>query len=138
MRTKIGAIGLFLLLAVAQIDTVEARKPAVDPVQEISIEEYNDVPPEKAKAFDFSQDKKKAQGKKPLVKKQVPVTSIKSLESKDNTFSYLLFFLFALPFAIWFGIRNITKVKNEAIDDNVTELKSKKKSDDDINYPKAG
>ena len=137
MRTRISVIGLFLLGVMAH-NVVEARKPAVDPVQEISIEEYNDVPPEKAKAFDFSQTSKKNITKKALVRKQVPITSIKDLEGQDRSFNFLFLLVFALPLAVWFSVRSITKSKEEDIKDNVTALKSKKDSDDDINYPKAG
>ncbi len=136
MKTRIYALGLFLLIAGVNT-SADARKPAVDPVQEISIEEYNDVPPEKARPFDFSQDSKKSATKKILVKKQVPIKSIKSLEDKNHSFNYLFLFIFFLPFAIWIGIKSTLKSKEENIEDNVTELKTKKDSDDDMNFPKA-
>jgi hypothetical protein len=137
MLLKVSSLAFVIVLTMT-LKNADARKPAVDPVKEISIEEYNDVPPEQAKAYDFSRKSKTLNAaKKPLVRNVVPVKSIDSLEDKSKSLNFLFIFVFATPFLIWFGIRQMVKRNDEDNMDNVTVLKTKKESDDDIDFPKA-
>jgi hypothetical protein len=122
---------------------VEARRPAVEPVMGISIDEYQHVPPEKARGFDFTQKQTKKNNEKVLKQKvsnshpaQLPQVNN---EKDTSAWSWTLIgFLFLLPALIWFSVyRALFKSRTEPeisqnLPDNVTELFKEPKEKKDI------
>jgi len=121
---------------------VMGRSPAVEPVKGLSIEEYDQVPPSKARGFDFSQQKKE-----PITKQLRKISSTSNPNNNNWSASLLVFFLFAIPFIMWFGVMRSLKDGRSSIASEHNELLSiqdyKKDSTDsndhqsDIDIPKA-
>ena len=120
--------------------TAFGRKPAVEPVTGLSIDQYDDVHPSKAKAYDFNTNKTKklapAKGAKKV--KQTSIDQMKDKKSKMNQ-GIVLLMVFLLPVAVWLGLMKGVKDLDQEVPNNVVDLNSKSKSsdDDDIDYPKA-
>lgn len=138
---------LFLIatfLCVFKINSF-ARKPAVEPVLGISIEEYKEVEPKKAKGYDFnrtpSSDNKNVINKntskntntisniqKPQELKPEP--SSMQEHQKDGS-QILLYFLLTLPIlaslVAYFRMSSPSAIENKEEDiDNVVEIDTKK------------
>jgi len=117
-----------------------ARKPAVEPVTGIAIDQYDDVAPSKATPFQFGQKKTKnlAPAKS---RKEVKQTSIKQeSESKSQTNKIIVILMVCLlPIAVWLGLMKGIKDLDQEEPENVITLhpKKDKDDDDDINFPKA-
>lgn len=106
---------LFILLVLAWFVMASGafgRGPAVEPVRGLSIEEYNDVGPEKAKGFNFGE---------------------KSSEKPWGQ-GVLIVLLVALPIATWFGLMKGLKAEKK-LDEKLDE--DKKENIDSENFPKA-
>lgn len=120
--------------------TAFARKPAVEPVTGISIDQYDDVHPSKAKAYDFNlkNTKKLAPAKSAKKVKQTSLEQMKDKKSKVNQ-GIVILLVFLLPVAVWLGLMKGIKDFDQEVPNNVVDLnsKSKSKDDDDIDYPKA-
>ncbi|ATH06970.1 hypothetical protein BIY24_03170 [Halobacteriovorax marinus] len=130
---------LFLFLALITSSMSFARKPAVEPVSGISIEEYNDVPPSKATPFDFTQ--KKEQPSAAVKKNEVKTTTINELDDAKSSTNQIIVILMVclLPIAVWLGLMKGVKDLEEETPNNVVDLESKRGDDDndDMNFPKA-
>lgn len=118
-----------------------ARKPAVEPVSGISIDQYDDVSPEKATPYNFNQEKTKK-----LVpidtKKEVKQRTLNQLEEKTTSTTnqiLVLLMVMTLPIAVWLGLMKGVKDLDQEVPNNVVDLNTKKPSndDDDMNFPKA-
>lgn len=133
-----------------------ARKPAVEPVTGISIDEYKDVPPSQAQGYDWNQGqttktKKVNQVAAPkgdvtkLPEQEITMTSV-----PDLTPAVMLMFMLLLPFGIWFFLlgkletpENEVGFQDEEDLDNTLAFPSKNKrnqnndDDDDFDVPKA-
>ena len=128
---------------------VEARKPAVEPVMGLSIEEYDNVPPEKAQGFNFEQDSKqspKQVKQNQITPNQNPVAPRslvnQSLQSADSDTPAILFYILLslLPFVVWFGLMKSLESNEEEFTAEMYDLEAQRRKreeakDDDI--PKA-
>ena len=146
---------LLILALLALPLTSFARKPAVEPVTGISIDEYKDVPPSQAQGYDWNQESQgKTKGKikfAPAIKGDVtklPQHEIESTSTPDLTPAIILMLMLLLPFGIWFFLLGkleapATEVgfKDHEEEDNTLAFPSNKKSDDedddDFDVPKA-
>ncbi len=139
---------LFLVLSFACLVKINtyARKPAVEPILGVSIEEYKEVSPEKAKGFDFSrnpdselkaEDSKTIKKEEPRVHNQADITSRPQTSLEDTKSKNLLFILLiALPIMASFISYLRFRVNQKDIENNVVDLNTVKKSsqnDDDNN-----
>ncbi|OIQ19803.1 MAG: hypothetical protein BM556_04785 [Bacteriovorax sp. MedPE-SWde] len=123
--------------------TTFARKPAVDPVVGVSIEEYKEVPPEKAKGYDFNR-RPNSEKRAASTKRTHSVEGLKVESATDTSASsgkLIFLFLIFLPI-VASGItfyRLGRKFDGITKDSNVTDInKNKKDSDhDDFDIPKA-
>jgi len=129
---------------------VEARKPAVEPVMGLSIEEYDNVPPEKSQGFNFEQGAEQstkqadqnqiAPAQTPVAPRSLVNQSILSSES-DTPATLFYILLSLLPFVVWFGLmKNLENNDEEEFTAEMYDLeeqrrKRKEAKDDDI--PKA-
>lgn len=131
---------LFLFLTLVTSSMAFARKPAVEPVTGISIDQYDDVAPSKATPFKFGQEKTKNMAPAKS-KKEVKQTSIKdNNESKSQTNKIIVILMVSLlPIAVWLGLMKGIKDLDEEKPENVFTLHPKKgdNDDDDMNFPKA-
>ena len=121
--------------------TVSARKPAVEPILGVSIEEYKEVSPKDAKGYDFSrvpnshadQPKKRIHSQKQLTKGSAVDT--------QKTESWVLLLFILLPIAAS-GI-TFFRLKQPSINEEQPSGLKLVKDDqgdsdhDDIDYPKA-
>ncbi len=130
-----------------------ARKPAVEPVTGISIDEYKEVPPSQAKGFNWNKDESKITTEAVAPKgdtSKLPSRSISETTEPSLKPAFILVLLLILPFGIWFFMNGeldepeseIGFQEDEEIEDNTLAFpKSKKKDDDndddDFNIPKA-
>ncbi|WP_127718096.1 hypothetical protein [Halobacteriovorax sp. HLS] len=118
-----------------------ARKPAVEPVTGISIDQYDDVAPEKATPYNFNQKKTKALT--PVkTKKEVKQKTLNQMQEKTTSTTnqvLVLLMVMVLPIAVWLGLMKGVKDLDHEAPNNVVDLNSKKPSndDDDMNFPKA-
>ena len=143
-------IACFLLLSTLGI--AEARKPAVEPVTGISIQDYKEIPPSQAKGYNFQKGKPQNVAKKGT-SPTITNTTVKTVETKTTKqlsgadapawpVSLFLFVLIALPFGAWFGIMKSLQKENEdqVVPSNTLAFPTKDNStdDDDYNLPKAG
>ncbi|MBK24365.1 MAG: hypothetical protein CME70_10245 [Halobacteriovorax sp.] len=138
--------------------TAFARKPAVEPVTGISIDDYKEVPPEQAKGFDWNNENKNLRveaNSKPAIKVDVtklPEQEIMTVSTPDLTPAIILMMMLALPFGIWFFLLGKLDApvnekgfeEEEDYLDNTLAFPSKKiksekddNDDDDFNIPKA-
>ena len=109
------------------IYNVHARKPAVEPIQGISIEEYKKVDPKKVQGFNFDEPSKIEGAAKGLPEApEIPITS-------------LIGVLLLLHAGAWYFVMKKSKQSYVESDspDNVVSIK-KPEPEDDIDYPKAG
>jgi hypothetical protein len=148
-------VGLFMTLICLSSGVAHARKPAVLPVTSISIDQYNDVPPSKAKGYDWNNNKnavKTITTKKPVARtpaiQRYDFNQTKTSGPSIPVIAFLIL-MFGLPMALWWGIMkglDQPEETNNAEDvGSVVDLKSERAkresnsdNDDDINYPKAG
>ena len=133
-----------------------ARKPAVEPVTGISIDEYKDVPPSQAKGFNWTNPKKVdsvTNEKSKFDSSKLPEQVISTAEAPDLTPAIVLFFMTILPFAVWFfllgkleePVHDIGYQEDEDFEDNTLAFPNKAKEDsknendddDDFDVPKA-
>lgn len=129
----------------------EARRPAVEPVMGLSIEEYENVTPEQSQGFNFE----RPQADRPPQNENVNIDSIRqgnsiaprnlinqpssaTESSAPATLFYILLSL--LPFIVWFGLMKNLDAEQQV--DNSAEMydleeqrRKRQKKDDDI--PKA-
>ncbi|MBT7610671.1 MAG: hypothetical protein HN576_13005 [Bacteriovoracaceae bacterium] len=121
-----------------------SRRPAVEPVSGISIEDYKVIPPSQAKGYQFSRGKPSS-----LIRNTASGFNPSSIEKKtskqiyDSTsnwpISIFLFLLVIMPFGLWFSIMKSLDNKETDLPANTLSFPSNKtqKSDDDIDFPKA-
>ncbi len=138
--------------------TVLARKPAVEPVTGISIDDYKEVPPSQAKGFDWSKNNKELKvnsDSKPAVKGDVtklPEQEITTISTPDLSPAVILLMMLALPFGIWFFLLGKLEApvnekgfeeEEDHLDNTLafpgkkTKSESNDDDDDDFNIPKA-
>jgi hypothetical protein len=120
------------------------RGPAVLPVSGISIDDYKEIPPSKAKGYRFNKGKPKS-----LNRKMASGFNPSNIENKTSKqvydaksswpISIFLFLLLTMPFGLWFSIMKTLEKKETEIIENTIPFPSKKSKndDDDFNYPKA-
>lgn len=125
---------IFLNIAHAEGDE---RKPAVEPIQEIDIEQYQNQDPSNAKGYDFSHPVA------PLAKSKV-----KKADSPSgiNIWGPIIFLL-SVPVAIWLGLSKSFNEKEIASDKQhgyyrkdfqlIKKEQSNDDEDDDFDLPKA-
>ena len=101
MRQFSKQLILFLFLALITSSMSFARKPAVQPVSGISIEEYNDVPPSKATPYNFTQNEK-SKRIAPIKKKPIKETSVEAMDDTKSTTNQTIVILMIclLPIAV--------------------------------------
>jgi hypothetical protein len=119
-----------------------ARKPAVDPVIGVSIEEYKEVPPEKAQGFDFNRKPNSKNIAAPVARTHSPEKlSVQNATDANASSGKLLFLFFIFLPIIASGItfyrlskrhRDIHGMENL----EVTE-RDEERNDDDFDIPKA-
>ncbi len=134
---------IFTFLCVFRLNSY-ARKPAVEPILGVSIEEYKEVPPQKAKGYDFnrvpSSNVKKPQLNmnsvdtyNPLVLQKDPA-SIK-MTTKDGS-QILLYFLLTLPLlaslVAYFKMKMPVESEDSSKDNVVSFNDHKNKPDHDV------
>lgn len=124
MKSKIFLTTIFLALLVST--TSMARKPAVDPVQEIDTSHLEEVPVAQRKGYDFSDNS--VQKKKPQIntKYNIPTKEMNSLDEKSRPSSFVFVLLALLPMALW-----LTVIKSYKGPKEESEL-----SEEDITYDK--
>lgn len=132
---------------------VEARKPAVEPVMGLSIEEYENVPPEQSQGFDFEQNEapetqSRQPGQEQLTAPQTPPVASRNFinqsaqsSSPDTPATLFYILLSLLPFVVWFGLmKNLDGNQKEEFTAEMYDLEEQRRKrdqnhDDDI--PKA-
>lgn len=138
-------ITFFIMIAIIPFSF--ARKPAIEPVQGISIDHYKEVPPSQDKGFNFNS------GPSETVKTHDVQTNPSHSSSSENSpwpaaFAFTFFML--LPALLWWAV--LSKTENEFEESNsdnefvgntydLSEERIKRQSahdDDDSHYPKAG
>ena len=108
-----------------------ARKPAVDPVRGISIEEYQKANPGKTKGFNFE---KKQESRTPAMKSK----NLSAGDEKEISITMLFFVLLSLHIGAWFFISK--KVKKDYQSHSEAEAQHSSDDHDDfdqMNFPKA-
>ena len=119
-----------------------ARKPAVEPIMGVSIEEYKEVPPEKTKGYDFNERKPNAKSVESVPRKHsTKELNVQSANEPKETINLVIVFFILLPIVAtaltYFNFQNTVRKREEAASfDNVESL-DKKSNDDDFNFPKA-
>lgn len=95
------------IIAILMVPSSQARRPAVEPVMGISVDEYKEVAPEKTKPYNFTQEPQVEEVSSSTSTTNTPIVTQKALEnSTDNpsvTTAILVIFL-SLPFAVWWAI----------------------------------
>ena len=130
-----------------------ARKPAIEPVTGISIDDYKEVPPSQAKGYNWNEENKKVTTEAIAPKGDVtklPSRSISEETAPDLKPAIILVLLLVLPFGIWFFLNGkldspeseIGFQEEEEINDNTLAFPKATKTkddddDDDFNIPKA-
>lgn len=132
-----------------------ARKPAVEPVTGISIDEYKEVPPSQAQGYNWNKKNteslKVKENTAPQVKGDVsalPEREISSTTGPNLTPAIVLFFMLILPFGIWYFLLGKLDEPETEIgfqeeeEDNTLAFPSKShkkddEDDDDFDIPKA-
>jgi hypothetical protein len=143
---------LTILLILLLPLTAFARKPAVEPVTGISIDEYKEVPPSEAKGYNWNEGEAKVT-KEAIAPKgdvsRLPTQTISETTGMDLTPAIILVMLLILPFGIKFFLNGKldkpeteTGLEKEIHDNTLAFPKSSKKEDDDnddddFNIPKA-
>lgn len=135
----------------------QARKPAVEPVTGISIDDYKEVPPSEAQGYDWNKGQNNQANRKPKSVEQAPVNTdelpqkeIETVSTPDLTPAVVLLFMLSLPFGIWFFLLGkLEKPENEVgfqededLDNTLafpgkSKTESNKDDDDDFDIPKA-
>ena len=125
----------------------EARGPAVEPVQGISIDDYKEVPPSQAKGYQFTNGKPKVLTRKVTYKPSFTKVNNKTerqVYGPDASWptSIILFLLVVMPFGLWFSIMKSLDSKEVETFENTIPFptinnKSSDDNDDDFNLPKA-
>jgi len=142
---------LIVLVIIALPLTSFARKPAVEPVTGISIDEYKDVPPSEAQGFNWNQDSKNTKSENVQAKvdvEKLPEQEINITSGPDLTPAMILMFMLVLPFGIWFFLlgkldapeNEVGFEEQEDIDNMLAFPKKSEKDDgddDDFDVPKA-
>ena len=144
----ISTILLVILLSFTNVSM--ARKPAIDPVIGIGIDDKPAKTPTKVRFFDFK-NKDNVSGKNSFVpKKTNDIRSTSDLEENDGNFSLqalLIFLILLLPFGLWFGM--IYRLKSNERATHIDPITTKEDFDpelaeneeeeeeDEIDYPKA-
>jgi len=107
-----------------------ARKPAVEPVQGISIDEYKEVSPAQEKGFNFSNEERA-----PANNKVENAPEQKTPESAPVSWWPLL----ALPVGLAFMMWNLLQkgAQKTQLPDNVVHLPKRKENNDDDHIKKA-
>ena len=123
MKSKIFLTTILLGLLVSTASM--ARKPAVDPVQEIDTSHLKEVPVGQRKGFDFSQKKKPQTNKK----YNVPTKDIKSLDEKSSPSSFVFVLLALLPMALWLTVIKSYKGPQENSTPKLSEEKKEEAKD---------
>ena len=140
MKQIIHFFTFTLFLAIASNQSF-ARKPAVEPVSGISIDQYDDVPPAKANPYDFNQGKTKelAPAKRSKAVKKTTLDDMKSSKKSRTNQVIVLLMVFLLPVAVWLGLMKGIKDLDNERPNNIVDLDAKRTSDDDddIDFPKA-
>lgn len=118
-----------------------ARKPAVEPILGVSIEEYKEVPPEKAKGYDFSETKNPSSVTETSQERihSPEGIEVKSLTDSSSTSKILfLFFMFLPIIASGFAFFKISR-KDHSNVISLEELRNRKdqKEEDNDDIPKA-
>ena len=130
---------LFLFLALFcmfKIDTF-GRKPAVEPILGVSIEEYKEVPPSKAKGYDFNRKPSSDKVKLPVKNRIHDQKEIKESHhiSKNGNKTLLYVVLIFLPIIAsgisFYRIRKSNRSKEQERD-NVIDLHSSRNEHGDI------
>ncbi|MFT6068207.1 MAG: hypothetical protein ACJAT2_002921 [Bacteriovoracaceae bacterium] len=129
-----------------------ARKPAVEPVTGISIDEYKEVPPSQAKGYNWNEGESKVTTEAVAPKgdpSKLPSRTISEATEPNLKPAFILVLLLVLPFGIWFFMNGKlddpeTEIgfQDEEIEDNTLAFPKSKKNDDDnddddFNIPKA-
>lgn len=131
-----------------------ARKPAVEPITGISIDDYRDVPPSKAKGYNWNEGESKVTSEAIAPKgdtSKLPTRSIADSTGPDLKPAFILVLLLVLPFGIWFFMNGKldepeTEIgfQDEVHDNTLAFPKTNSKKeedndddDDDFNIPKA-
>ncbi|MCK5072696.1 MAG: hypothetical protein KAQ98_04665 [Bacteriovoracaceae bacterium] len=148
MRKLLMTLAILLATTLFIHHHAKARKPAVEPVTGLSIDNYEHVPPENARGYEW---------KYGTPKKIVPESTTKRAQKNlrppeieqesGNGFLSTIFILFIvlLPLAIWISLfiglgknRKLPEA-SENLPDNVTDLIKEKKDDEneDYKFPKA-
>jgi len=137
----------FLILSIVSLLTspVFARKPAVDPVLGVSIEEYKEVPPAKAKGFDFNRTPGSKDYKAPVQRTHSPegLTVAKATDEASSGKLLFLFFIFLPIIASGITFYRLGKRHRdihglESMTEDKHETKSESSDDhDDYDIPKA-
>jgi predicted nucleic acid-binding Zn ribbon protein len=132
-----------LLLLLTLATTTSARKPAIEPIMGISIDDNPPANPEKNPGFKFESNTKKAATAPKTTTAPAPqakaLPEVTSEKETTSIASYIfMVFVIALPIVVWFSMMsNLHKGPSE--DAEVTKLKQKKEDDHDDDYqiPKA-
>lgn len=126
-----------------------ARKPAVDPVIGVSIEEYKEVPPEQAKGFNFERkpNSNKAQANPERIHSPEKLAVDSATDESSSSGKLLILFLIFLPIVasgITFyklgrrqrdihGLEDVETIKSE----EETKAHDDHEDHDDYDWPKA-
>jgi len=110
MITKRTVLLVFLIFLVFPFLMGISRRPAVEPVTGISIDNLQTPPTSKFVGFDFSSGKPK--DLRPQSYRKVRKVSADS-EDKGMSPAYFVIFLAFLPLAVWFGI--MKKIRQDEI-----------------------
>ena len=148
LRTKLRILIPLATLILLVIPTLNfARKPAVEPVTGISIDHIPPADPKNADGFPFDskpKDLTKEQQAQAPASNQNQRPKLETGVDGEDSSTWFLLFLVALPVAIWFvlmknieppkpaEVKEISEVKPEA-----TEEKEEEDHDDDYQLPKA-
>lgn len=132
---------LVCLILITAMSSSWARKPAVEPVGTIVVEEYN-APKENVKGFNFNKESKGEAIKSKTTNSKIRTISSEKTET-GSTAGGLLFLVIiaAVPFAFWFGIMMGVKTNNSEVSKNAKAEVDPEVEDhndhDDMNFPKA-
>ncbi len=137
-------ISLITLILPAYANT---REPAVLPVSGISIDDYKEIPPEKAKGYHFKQGRPSSLKKDTIShtrERHLKRKSFKQVYGPDTSWplSILLILLIAMPFILWSLImKSLNKEEftgfKKTLPFPTDNQKSGNDDDDDLNLPKA-
>lgn len=142
---------IFMTAGLFSFET-QSREPAVEPVMGLSIEEYENVPPEESQGFNFEQkDAQETQrgpsGQQQLSRPQTPAAARNLINQSNQTSTtdtpatlfYILLCL--LPFIVWFGLmKNLDGNQEENFTAEMYDLEEqrrKREGSDDDDIPRA-